>query len=75
MQIEPSTLFYVVIPVQGLTLTVLGFVIKCLVRISRMYDQHRLMWFDYAKAHQIPIDDDLHSANGGAMARGAAAGQ
>jgi hypothetical protein len=39
-----------------------------------MYDQHRLMWFDYAKAHQIPIDDDLHSANGGAMARGAAAG-
>jgi len=73
MQVAPSTILYVVLPVQGLTLTVLIFVIKGLARMSRMYDQHRMMWFDYALAHKLPVDDDLRTANSGAMAHGAVA--
>jgi hypothetical protein len=73
MQIAPDTVLYVVLPVQGVTLTVLMFVIKGLARMSRLYDQHRMMWYDYALAHKLPVDDDLRPANGGAMAHGAVA--
>jgi hypothetical protein len=64
-------MLYLMIPLQGATLAALGYVVRVAIKVSRAYNEHRLMWFEYATRHGLPVDADLQLAS---RARASAAG-
>ena len=52
---------------QGLTLAGVVYCVRVISAMSRVLDQHRLLWYDYAKAHGLPVAGDLRPANGEAL--------
>jgi hypothetical protein len=43
-------------------------------KFSPILNQHKMMWFEYSRAHDLPVEGDLHGINGGTKAQRAAAG-
>jgi hypothetical protein len=61
---------------QGVIIAIAAYIARLVWKLSPILKEHKLMWFDYARRHGLPVEGDLHNGNGSDTPRamGAAAG-